>query len=123
MAGYLADALDWINDTLDEQTGVSVVYSRGPVSATVTAVPGNTVFESDSEFGVLRIQSRDFLITKSRLNDAGFGEPQRGDRIVETVGDDEHEYEALDISGSPVFAYSDQSRKRVRVYTKRIKTQ
>lgn len=117
MSGYLADAIDDLNDTLDDMVGVSVAYSRGATSATITATIGETIFESDNEFGVLRIESRDFIVTKSRLDDAGFGEPQRGDRITETQGSDLVTHEVLDRQGAMPFRYCDQSRKRVRIHT------
>ena len=122
MAGFLADGIDYLNDVLDDQIGVDIVYSRANESATLTAGIGQTVFERDGEFGVLKIESRDYLITSERLTDAGFGEPKRGDRITETQGDDSVTYEVLDQPGIQAFSYSDQSRKRMRIHTKRIST-
>lgn len=121
MTTFFSDAIAVLNDTLDEQVGVSITYSRGTSSATLTAVVGETVFESDNEFGVLRIESRDFLIKKSRLDGAGFGEPQRGDRITETQGGDTVTHEVLDRQGAMPFRYCDQGRTRVRVHTTRAK--
>lgn len=121
-AAYFTDAIDSLCDTLDDMVGVSITYSRGTLSATVTATIGETVFESDTEFGILRIESRDYLITKSRLDDAGFGEPQRGDRITETQGDETVTYEVLDRQGAMPFRYCDTSRRRVRVHTTKAET-
>lgn len=120
MAGFLADAIDELNDTLDDAVGVSVTYSRGATSATITATIGETVFESDNEFGVLRIETRDYIVTRSRLDAAGFGEPERGDRITETQGDDVVTHEVLDRQGMMPFRYCDQSRKRIRIHTTRV---
>lgn len=122
MAGYLSDGMTWLADTLDEQVGVSLTYTRGVTSATVTGGIGQTSFETDSEFGVLKIEARDYLITAARLTAAGFGEPQRGDRITETQGSATVTHEVLDMPGIPPFSYSDQSRQRLRIHTKRITT-
>lgn len=120
MAGFLADAIAELNDTLDDAVGVSVTYSRGATSATLIATVGETVFESDNEFGVLRIETRDYIVTRSRLDAAGFGEPERGDRIAETQGDDVVTHEVLDRQGMMPFRYCDQSRKRIRIHTTRV---
>ena len=120
MAGFLADAIAELNDTLDDAVGVSVTYSRGATSATLIATVGETVFESDNEFGVLRIETRDYIVTRSRLDAAGFGEPERGDRITETQGDDVVTHEVLDRQGMMPFRYCDQSRKRIRIHTTRV---
>lgn len=116
----LADGIDWLNDVLDEHVALSVTYQRGIVSATVSATVGQTVFESDSEYGVLKIESRDYLISADNLTT--FGEPVRGDKIIETQGTNSVTHEVLDITGIPPFSYCDQSRKRLRVHTKRITT-
>ena len=120
MTGFLSDGIDYLNDTLDAQVGVSITYQRGVATAPITATTGQTIFETDTEFGVLRIESRDFLLTTSRLS--AFCDPQRGDRIVETQGSDCVTHEVLDQPGIPPFSYSDSSRKRMRIHTKRITT-
>ena len=121
--GMLTDGVAWLNDVLDEQVGEHIVYSRATLSATLIATIGRTAFESDNEFGVLRIESRDYILTRSRLDAAGFGEPQRGDRITETINGEDVTYEVLDMAGVMPWEYSDQGRTRVRIQTKRIKTQ
>lgn len=121
MTGYIADGIDWLADTLDEHVGQSVTYQRGQTSEAVTACVGSSQFETDGEFGVLRIEARDYLITTARL--ATFGEPRRGDKIIETQGGDTVTHEVLDVAGVPPFSYCDNSRQRLRVHTKRITTQ
>ena len=118
--GLLTDGVALLNETLDTECGVSLTYSRGGVSATLTGSVGQTNFETDSEFGILRIESRDFLITRSRLTAAGFGEPKRGDRITETQGSDTVTHEVLEQAGIPPFSYSDFGRTRLRIHTKRV---
>lgn len=118
--GFLTDGIDYLNTVLDEQVGASLTYTRGATSATVTGTTGQTTFETDSEFGVLKIESRDFLITASRLS--AFGEPVRGDKITETQGSNMVTHEVLDMPGIPPFSYSDFGRTRMRIHTKRITT-
>ena len=120
MTTFLSDGVDWLADVLDAQTGQPLTYSRGATSATITGCVGSSQFETDSEFGVLRIESRDFLITASRLS--AFGEPARGDKITETQGSDSVTHEVLNVQGIPPFSYCDNSRKRYRIHTKRITT-
>lgn len=68
--------------------GITVTYSRGGVSATVIAVvgasPANTVPGTQSPT-LLRYTERDYLIRAADLAAAGFGVPQEGDRITETI--------------------------------------
>lgn len=116
--GFLDDGVAYLNDVLDDQTASDVTYQRGGQSATVSATPGVSVFELDSEFGVLRIESRDYLVTASGL--AAFGEPRRGDRIIESQSGQDVIHEVLEQSGVPPFKYSDAGRLRYRIHTKRI---
>ena len=116
----LSDGVSFLNDALSDACGITITYQRGVATASLTAVVGQTLFETDNQFGVLRIESRDYLVAVTDF--ATFGEPQRGDRIIETQGANSVAHEVLDVSGIPPFAYSDQSRKRLRIHTKRITT-
>jgi hypothetical protein len=66
------------------------------------------------------LESRDYLIDAADYAPTGAAsEPQRGDRIIETVGGTEHIYEVMTPApGAPVFRYTDRYRVRLRVHTK-----
>ena len=89
-----------------------VVYRRiGGNAHTVKAVVGRTVFRSTDVDGIwTRIETRDFIVTKSQL---GF-EPQTGDEI-EFLG---NTYEVLAPSGEPAWRWSDAFHTAYRIHAK-----
>ena len=95
--------------TLLSVAGVAVTYSRDASSVKVTATPGKTDYERESEDGVaIRSQARDFLIRVSDL--VAIGEPARGDTIVEISADgDTHTYEVLPLADE-LWRFTDQFR-------------
>jgi hypothetical protein len=106
----------WLSSQLKAAAGSVVTYRRGDLEAEVTATIGRSEFESTSSSGAIENwESRDFLILAA---DLPFGEPERGDLVLELSGGDELEYEVAAPRGIPVFRYGDAFRSIVRVHTK-----
>jgi hypothetical protein len=118
MPDILADAAAWLNGMRRTHMSRHVAYSRAGVSSPCLATVSQSVFETQSEMGVIeRWESRDFLIS---MDDLPVDSPQRGDRIVETIGPTVVTYEVCAPRGSPVWKYADPFRTCVRVFTKAV---
>lgn len=118
MSNLFAKAREWLGTAVQEAAGVTVAYTRGVTSITLTAVVGRTVFVSNAE-GAPRVQfgERDYLI---EVADLTLGTPKLGDRITETIDGTAVVFEVQEPeAGEPAWRYSDQGRTRYRVHTKR----
>lgn len=115
MSDFLASGAAWLAGQLAGAASRSVRYQRGVDYGTVLATVGNSRFESQGTSGVLEVwESRDFIIKAGTLP---FGEPQRHDKIVETLSGVDVTYEVTSPRGVPVFHYGDPFRQTVRVHT------
>lgn len=105
----------WLAQALDTAAGVTVTYARGVERVTVRAVVGRTVFASNAA-GEARVEfgERDYLI---RAADLAFGEPARGDEIIDADG----VTWALMTpeAGGPAWRWSDPEQTTWRIHTKR----
>ncbi len=116
MPDMLAAGAAWLTSQLNAAASTTITYRRGSDEAEVTATIGRSDFEATGQSGVIENwESRDFLIP---TDDLPFGEPLRGDTIVESAGGLEVEYEVAAPRGVPVFRYGDAFRSIVRVHTK-----
>lgn len=115
MPDMLASGAAWLAGQLSAAAGRSVRYYRNLDYGTVTATVGSTRFEAQGTSGVVETwESRDFVIKAGTLP---FGEPQRHDKIVETVSGVDVTYEVTSPRGVPVFHYGDAFRQTIRVHT------
>lgn len=118
MSDMLRAGAAWLAGQLQNNAGTSVTVSRGAITATVVATIGRSVFEASEGGGVVESwESRDFLLPTA---DLPFGEPQRHDRITETINGDPRVYEVASPRGVPLFHYADAFQEIVRIHTKRI---
>ena len=116
MADMLSAGAAWLTSQLSAAAGTVVTYRRGGDEAEIVATIGRSDFEAANQAGVIENwESRDYLVAISVLP---FGEPIRGDRIVETADGIEVEYEVAAPRGVPVFRYGDAFRSIVRIHTK-----
>ena len=110
----LADGVAWLSDQLKAAAGRVVTYQRGSSTADVTATIGRSQFQSQNQSGVMEVwESRDYLIPKA---DLPFGDPQRGDLVLEEVNGDVFTYEVAAPRGIPVVHY-DAFRYIARVHS------
>lgn len=119
----MSRGMSMLKSQLQSAAGVSVTYTRGAYSVSLTAVVGRTVFASNLQ-GAARIEfgDRDYLIEAADLilNSATV-EPVKGDRITEVVNGATMVFEAMIPStGEPCWRYSDPARTILRIHCKRV---
>lgn len=117
MADMLSDGASWLADQLAASASLTVAYKRGANSSQFVATIGKSVFESSGQNGVTeQWESRDYIV---KTADLPYGEPLRGDLIVEDLGGVSVFYEVTAPRGVPLFHYGDAFQNLVRVHTKR----
>lgn len=124
MADLLQTANQWLAEQQRAYVSREVTYQRGVEAVTLLATIGRTVFElQDAKGFIQKTESRDYLITTSDLVlNSQAVLPQRGDKIIETAGDQTFTYEVLAPGKEPVWRYSDPFRTQLRIHTKHIGT-
>ncbi len=121
MDDLVATGVAWLVGMLQEHASQPVVYQRGSQSVAVRATIGRTDWDTQTREGYSEhFVSRDYMIpVASLVIDGSAIEPEKGDRIVETVGGQVKTYEVLGQSGVPP-AELDRYRLQWRVHTKEI---
>jgi hypothetical protein len=116
MVDILKNGMSWLESQREKNLSSPVIYRRGEDSAEVPATIGKTLFRIEDEYGrVVRYESRDFLITASKLVINGtLVSPERGDEII----DDGFVYEVMAPANEPEWRYSDAFRNTLRIHTK-----
>jgi len=119
MPDMIRSGASWLADRLAASAGVNVAYKRGNGTAQIMATVGRSTFESQNQNGVIENwESRDYLVKTTELP---YGEPQRGDVIVEEAADGVATmYEVTAPRGVPVFHFADAFELICRVHTKRV---
>ena len=117
MADMLSDGAAWMADQLAASASLTVAYKRGANSSQFLATIGKSMFESSGQNGVTeQWESRDYIV---KTADLPYGEPLRGDVIVEDIGGVSVFYEVTAPRSVPLFHYGDAFQNLVRVHTKR----
>lgn len=117
----------WLTTMRSSYASVAITYVRGVGSAateiTTTASIGKTVFNVENGYGVLSVlESRDYMVEAANI--AALGEPQRGDRIKQTLDDGKvHLFEVVAPNNEDVFKWHDRYRLVYRVHTKHVGTE
>jgi hypothetical protein len=116
MADMLRTGAAWLADQLKAAASTTCAYKRGANTAQFIASVGKSTFESSDSSGVIeRWESRDYLVKTDELP---YGEPQRGDIIVEEIGGVATFYEVASPRGVPLFHYGDAFQAICRIHTK-----
>jgi len=117
MADMLSAGAEWLADQFAASASLTVAYKRGANSSQFVATIGKSMFESSGQNGVTeQWESRDYIV---KTADLPYGEPLRGDLIVEDIGGVSVFYEVTAPRGVPLFHYGDAFQQLVRVHTKR----
>ena len=117
MADMLSSGAAWLADQFAASASLTVAYKRGNNSSQFVATIGKSMFESSGQNGVTeQWESRDYIV---KTADLPYGEPLRGDMIVEDIGGVSVFYEVAAPRGVPLFHYGDAFQHLVRVHTKR----
>jgi hypothetical protein len=111
----LADGASWLAGQLKAVASRPVVFVRGNSAIEVSATIGASSFQAADQNGLIdQWESRDFIIATA---DLPFGDPQRGDKVVETIDGIAITYEVSTPRGLPLWRYGDAFRMTVRVHT------
>lgn len=114
---------DALTRRMIQTDGVSVTYTRGAESATITVWTGNTLFARalDEPGASVLWGERDYLIPVASLVIGGTATtPAKGDRITETIGGAAVTFELQTPTGEPAWRYSDADRSRYRIHCKKV---
>lgn len=125
MADLLAKGAAWLAEQQTRHAARTVTYVRDAESVDVPATIGRTVFEQTDEYGgIVRTESRDFLIQAQALVLGGQRTlPRAGDRIREPEGAQVLVYEVMAPGHEPPYRYGDGYRALLRVHTKHVATE
>ena len=122
MTYLLERAIVWLEGQRVRRLGRQVLYQRGSHNVTVIATLGRSTFELDDGAGaVLRVESRDFIISAADLVLSGQGvEPRSGDRIIQAAEGTLWVYEVTAIGGEPAWRWCDPYHRAMRIHTKQV---
>lgn len=104
----LQKASEFLADQRQKFLTVDLLYNGDLIQATT----GKTMFKINTSFGVLNIESTDFLINVSALSEI----PKKGDKI-EFLDDT---FEVLAPDNEPIFRYTDNFKTTYRVHSKKV---
>ena len=121
----LGSGLAWLERQRQQFLTKPVRYRRAAQEVAASATVGTTIFRLDVGPGITeRIEARDFLIAAADLIAlTGFGQPQRGDRVIEDDATTRHHYEVIAPGHEAVWRWSDPNRACYRIHTKLVKTE
>jgi hypothetical protein len=112
--------MDYFARAVEQAAAVEggVTYTRGGQSVTLAAWVGRTAFKRSAENGAALVWGeRDYLFPAAALVIAGApAVPQKGDRVTEGA----LTFEVMAVGDEPVWRYSDQTRRFIRVHVKRV---
>lgn len=118
MADMLRTGAAWLASQLKAAASTTCAYKRGANTAQFAATIGKSMFESADQNGVIeQWESRDYLVKTDELP---YGEPRRGDIIVEELDGVATFFEVSAPRGVPVFHFGDAFQALCRIHTKRI---
>ena len=124
MTDLLQTAATWLEAERHSHGAHDVSYHRGAESVALKASIGLTEFEVETDFGIQKTESRDFLIRTADLVLTGAAtEPRRGDRIKETLGEEVVVFEVMAPGQEPPWRFSDPNRLTMRIHTKHVDTE
>lgn len=114
MPDVLQTSSAWLESMRDQFRTNDVTYSADGTPTVVKATVGRSEFEMvDSNGVVMRVDSRDYLITASQLS----VEPKAGHRIA----DGGNVYEVSEFGSEPAWRWSDPFHQTYRIHTKKVK--
>jgi hypothetical protein len=106
------------------RVGTTVTIQRGSLSTTlVPTVLGSQLLKIAGDEGTTQTVRTDkdfFILATDYLIDAEAVEPERHDRIVETIDGVTAVYEVLPYGDEKEFRWADEFRKVYRIHTKRV---
>lgn len=122
----LANGLAFLTAQLKAIASQTVLYSRGGISAQVSATFGNKLLKLDDGEGGIRMEwtDIDFCIPYADLIlDGEQITPKRGDMIEVSTPEGTQLYEAFPYGGESPWRWADPHRSMVRVHAKHVETE
>jgi len=125
VADMLEQGAAWLDRMRVKHASRSVTYVRGAESVELSATLGQTTYEVADEFGTtVEAKATDFILSAADLVLSGQkSQPQPGDRIRVTVGDEVHVFEVMDLGGAGHWRPSDPYGHTLRIHTKLVDTE
>ncbi len=120
MGDMLARGSAWLEGRRKTDLSSEVVYFRPAVAdgAPMQAMIGQSTFNAvDRQGFVSEVQTRDFLVSKTDVVEAGFFPPIRGDWIEQNG----ERFDVLNPTGENPWRYTDGFQNTVRIHTRKIK--
>ena len=119
MPDLMARAAEFIAGKLAASVSRPVTYVRGNDSVALDATVGRSSFDVDDGHGVMRFETRDYIVRMDALVLGGVATlPRRGDRFTEASTAGDVAYEVVAVAGSPEWRPCDSSRVLIRIHTK-----
>ena len=125
MADMLEQGAAWLDGMRTKHASRTVTYVRGTDAVELSATLGQTTYEIADEYGAtVEAKATDFLVSAVDLVLAGQkAQPQPGDQIRLTVGDQVHVFEVMDLGGAGHWRPSDPYGHTLRIHTKLVHTE
>jgi len=121
----LEQGASWLAGMLKQHASRTVTYARGAESVELSATLGRTTYEVADEYGtVVEAKATDFIVPAADLVLAGQkAQPEPGDQVRVTVGDEVHVFEVMDLGGAGHWRPSDPYGHTLRIHTKLVDTE
>lgn len=117
----ITDGASWLARQQRTHCAKLVTYIRDTEEIQIAATVGQSEHRTDDLMGgELTAVTRDFLVSVDDLAINGTKvKPQRGDEIVETIGDWLYTHEVMSVRGPDnAWQYADSARTTYRIHTK-----
>lgn len=122
MTTLVQNGVTWLGSKLKTAAGVSITYTRGSYSVTITAACILNQYQIIDEEGfTTSVNSRDYLIHGAELilNGAAIA-PRAGDRISETIGGVVNTFEVVPLGQLREYEPMDSDSVLLKVHTKKV---
>jgi hypothetical protein len=122
MTNILQDGAAWLGSQLKAHAGVSVTYTRGTDSASITATATMQQYDVvDAEGFSTSVVSRDYLVHAADLVLAGsLIVPRAGDQIAETIAGVACTFEVMPLGEKREFDPLDSDGLLLLIHTKKV---
>jgi hypothetical protein len=120
MPDLMARGAAFLADRLAAHASRRVTYVRAHEALDLDATVGLSSFELDSEHGIVRATTRDYVVRRSDLVLSGMPSlPRRGDTVEELLPDGTlQRHEVVSVGGMPEWRPCDSSGILIRIHTK-----
>lgn len=122
MTNMLQDGVVWLGGQLKDAAGLTITYSRGIQSVSLTATATLHQYEITEQDGfVTTFVSRDYLLHAADLVlDSTAVTPRAGDRIGETIAGTATTFEVVPVGDAPCYVHEDPDGTLLTVHTKKV---